>query len=55
MTVTSNKKRPADFANDDEPELKRLHRDGTMSKVRLVSLLHENNMTTDSTYLHHSW
>lgn len=33
MTVTSNKKRPADFSSDDEPDLKRMHRDGTMSKV----------------------
>lgn len=34
MTVTSDKKRPADFANDDEPELKRLHLDGNINKVR---------------------
>ena len=31
--MTSNKKRPLDFANDDEPDLKRRHVDGTIGKV----------------------
>jgi hypothetical protein len=33
--MTSNKKRPADFANDDEPDLKRKHVDGMIGKVRM--------------------
>ncbi|UZJ54617.1 hypothetical protein CBS101457_003937 [Exobasidium rhododendri] len=31
--MTSSKKRPADFANDDEPDLKRKHIDGMIGKL----------------------
>jgi hypothetical protein len=34
--VTSDKKRPADFANDDEPELKRLHMQGNINMVSSI-------------------
>lgn len=33
---TSNKKRPADFGNDEEPDLKRRHREGILGTVSLL-------------------